>query len=62
MTGKLYNNCRVHQSFGFTNLHAAKTAAQFTGYSDYDELLSMELDKMLLMMPGCRAAVARRQN
>jgi len=58
----IYNNCRVHQSFGFTNLQAAKSAAKISGYDGYEELLSMDINQMLLTLPGSYPAIAKQPN
>lgn len=56
----MYNNCRVHQSFGFTNLQAARAAADIAGFHDALEVLELEVDEMILTIAGDQAVIAQK--
>jgi len=58
----MYNNCRVHQSFGFTNLSAARSAADLVGFYDALEVLQLDVDEMILGIAGDEAVIARKAN
>ena len=58
----MYNNCRVHQSFGFTNLRAAERAADLAGFYDPLEVLGLDADEMILSIAGDEAVIARKPN
>lgn len=56
----MYNNCQVHQSFGFTNLKAAEAAADISGFYDPLEVLELDVDEMILSIAGDEAVIARK--
>jgi len=58
----MYNNCRVHQHFGLTNMHAVRTACEMTGYPDEYEILDLDGDEMMLGLSGDLAVIAQRPN
>lgn len=58
----MYNNCQVHQSFGFTNLTSARAAADIAGFYDALELLRLDADEMILSIAGDEAVIARKPN
>ncbi len=58
----MYNNCRVHQSFGFTNLQAAREAAEIAGFHDPLEVLKLDADEMILAIAGDEAVIAQKPN
>ncbi len=58
----LYNNCRVHQNFGITNAHFAKKIALITDYIDYQEILKLDNDEMLLQIAGDETVIAQLPN
>lgn len=58
----MYNNCQVHQSFGFTNLKSARAAADIAGFYDALEVLRLDADEMILSIAGDEAVIARKPN
>lgn len=58
----MYNNCRVHQAFGFTTLQAADAIAKLTGFHDPLEALRLDSDEMLLSVSGDETVIAQKPN
>jgi type IV secretion system protein VirD4 len=58
----MYNNCRVHQAFGFTTLQAANAISQLSGFHDPLEALRLDSDEMLLSVSGDEAVIAQKPN
>lgn len=58
----MYNNCRVHQAFGFTTLQAANAISGLSGFHDPLEALRLDSDEMLLSISGDEAVIAQKPN
>lgn len=58
----MYNNCRVHQSFGFTTLKGAEDACALLGFHDPIEALQLDADEMILSVSGDEAVIAQKPN
>jgi type IV secretion system protein VirD4 len=58
----MYNNCRVHQAFGFTTLQAANAISELSGFHDPLEALRLDSDEMLLSVSGDEAVIAQKPN
>lgn len=58
----MYNNCRVHQAFGFTTLQAADSITKLTGFHDPLEALRLDSDEMLLSVSGDETVIAQKPN
>ena len=58
----MYNNCRVHQAFGFATLKAATTTCELLGFHDPVEALQLDVDEMILSVSGDEAVIAQKPN
>ena len=58
----MYNNCRVHQAFGFTTLKAAATTCDLLGFYDPLEALRLDSDEMILTVSGDESVIAQKPN
>lgn len=58
----MYNNCRVHQAFGFATLQAANEITQLTGFHDPLAALQLDGDEMLLSISGDETVIAQKPN
>lgn len=58
----MYNNCRVHQAFGFTTLQAANAITELSGFHDPLEALRLDSDEMLLSVSGDETVIAQKPN
>lgn len=58
----MFNNCKVIQSFGFSNLQMARQIGDRVGFFDSAGLVSLDADEMLLMIAGDEPVVAQRPN
>lgn len=58
----MYNNCRVHQAFGFTTLQAANAISELSGFHDPLEALRLDSDEMLLSVSGDETVIAQKPN
>ncbi len=58
----MYNNCRVHQAFGFTTLKAAASTCDLLGFHDPLEALQLDVDEMILSVSGDEAVIAQKPN
>jgi len=58
----MYNNCRVHQAFGFTTLKAATATCDLLGFHDPLEALRLDVDEMILSVSGDEAVIAQKPN
>jgi type IV secretion system protein VirD4 len=56
----MYNNCRVHQAFGFSTVNAAAAISDLTGFHDPLEALRLDPDEMLLSIAGDETVIAQK--
>lgn len=58
----MYNNCRVHQAFGFTTLKSAEATCDLLGFYDALQALQLDSDEMILAVSGDEAVIAQKPN
>lgn len=58
----MYNNCRVHQMFGITTLHMARSICALNWYGHPSEVLGLDADEMILSIAGDQPVIAQRPN
>ncbi len=58
----MYNNCHVHQAFGFATLKAAEDTCGLLGFHDALEVLKLDSDEMILSISGDEAVIAQKPN
>lgn len=58
----MFNNCKVIQSFGFSNLQMAQQIGDRVGFFDSGGLVGLDTDEMLLMIAGDEPVIAQRPN
>jgi type IV secretion system protein VirD4 len=58
----MYNNCHVHQAFGFATLKAAQDTCDLLGFHDALEVLKLDSDEMILSISGDEAVIAQKPN
>ena len=58
----MFNNCKVVQSFGFSNLQMAQQIGDRVGFFDAPGLLALDSDELLLMIAGDEPVIAQRPN
>lgn len=58
----IFNNCRIQQYFGATTGLAARSVSEVSGFRDYNEVMDLESDEMILNIPGDEPVVAAKPN
>lgn len=58
----MFNNCRVQQYFGATTGLAARAVSDISGFRDYNEVMDLESDEMILNIPGDEPVVVAKPN
>ncbi|MEX0899864.1 MAG: type IV secretory system conjugative DNA transfer family protein [Gammaproteobacteria bacterium] len=58
----MYNNCRVHQIFGVTTLHMARTICELNWSGHPLDVLGLDADEMILSIAGDQPVIAQRPN